>query len=131
MGGSASLIGTQPRTPWVIDEYQWGRAALKFVHVSAEEHEVLATRVGGKASAEIRLLAIAEQCHNNKRLWQSAEEFGIPWQRKTWSALADLQKTYNKAVSATTLEPVQEHAAALSGSAAAALFGLSRLRQGT
>ena len=51
--------------------------------------------------------------------------------------VAPLQKAYNKAVSLSNVPPVEEEEEALSGSAAsskgppAAIFGLSRLRQGT
>ena len=95
--------------------------------------------VGSSAAAEILLLAIARKCRDSRRMWQAAAALGIPWQQKKWSALAELQKTYNKAVSATTLEPVQEHAAALFGLSRCCPFGLSRgcpfglsrLRKGT
>ena len=60
---------------------------------AAEEDQgtAVAAEDQGAAAAEILLLTIAKTCGENRRLWQSAEELGIPWQQKTWCALSELQ----------------------------------------
>ena len=95
---SVSMVGTAPRRRQAIDQYTWGRRALHFAGVSVEEHEAHAGRLGGGCAAEVLLLAVAQQCGSNKRKWEQARDLGIPWQRKRWTSLTDLQRYYNDAV---------------------------------
>ena len=112
------MVGTAPRKMQAIGEYTWGRRALHFVGVSVEEHESHAGRLGGGCAAEVLLLAVAQHCGSNKRKWEEARDLGIPWQRKRWTSLTDLQRYYNDAVArALELHSFDEDAA-LSGSSA-------------
>ena len=44
------------------------------------------------------MLAVARACGDKASLWDKARSAGIPWQRKTWTALSNLQKLYNDGV---------------------------------
>ena len=90
--------GRPPRKKQAIDQYTWGRRALRFAGISVEEHEVGAGRMGSGCAAEMLLLIVARQCGSNKRKWLQARGLGIPWQRKRWTSLTDLQREYNDAV---------------------------------
>ena len=100
------------RKKQAIDQYTWGRRALRFAGISVEEHEVGAGRMGSGCAAEMLLLLIvARQCGSNKRKWLQARDLGIPWQRKRWTSLTDLQREYNDAVRALELHSCDEDAA--------------------
>ena len=70
-----------------------------------------AGRVGSGCAAEMLLLIVARQCGSNKRKWLQARDLGIPWQRKRWTSLTDLQREYNDAVRALELRSCDEDAA--------------------
>ena len=103
--------GRPPRKKQAIDQYTWGRRALRFAGISVEEHEVGAGRMGSGCAAEMLLLIVARQCGSNKRKWLQARDLGIPWQRKRWTSLTDLQREYNDAVRALELHSCDEDAA--------------------
>ena len=111
------------RKKQAIDQYTWGRRALRFAGISVEEHEVGAGRMGSGCAAEMLLLIVARQCGSNKRKWLQARDLGIPWQRKRWTSLTDLQREYNDAVRALELHSCDEDAALLRSSARNLLLG--------
>ena len=102
--------GRPPRKKQAIDQYTWGRRALRFAGISVEEHEVGAGRMGSGCAAEMLLLIVARQCGSNKRKWLQARDLGIPWQRKRWTSLTDVQREYNDAVRALELRSCDEDA---------------------
>ena len=120
--------GRPPRKKQAIDQYTWGRRALRFAGISVEEHEVGAGRMGSGCAAEMLLLIVARQCGSNKRKWLQARDLGIPWQRKRWTSLTDLQREYNDAVRALELHSCDEDVA-LSRSSARNLLPGSRTDQ--
>ena len=67
--------------------------------------------MGSGCAAEMLLLIVARQCGSNKRKWLQARDLGIPWQRKRWTSLTDLQREYNDAVRALELRSCDEDAA--------------------
>ena len=67
--------------------------------------------MGSGCAAEMLLLIVARQCGSNKRKWLQARDLGIPWQRKRWTSLTDLQREYNDAVRALELHSCDEDAA--------------------
>ena len=83
-----SMVGTAPAQGEAIDQYQWGRGALKLAKMDAQSFEKLANVLGTHAAGEVLLLAIARACGDNVGLWNKAHLVGIPWQRKNWTALS-------------------------------------------
>ena len=66
--------------------------------MDAQSFQQLANVLGTHAAGEVLLLAVARACGENASLWNKARLVGIPWQRKTWTALSTLQNQYNGGV---------------------------------
>ena len=81
VGSSSSVLGGAPlRRPHATDVYQWGRDALSFVDMSAQEFDDLAARIGSRAAGEVLLLAVPKECGKTPQKWLQAKGRGIPWQ---------------------------------------------------
>ena len=63
--------------------------------MDAQSFEHFANVLGTHAAGEVLLLAVAEVCGDDNKLWGKARSIGIPWQRKNWTALTKLQMQYN------------------------------------
>ena len=72
--------------------------------------EHLASLIGTHAAGEVLLLAVARTCGDKDSLWKKACSAGIPWQRKKWTALSNLENQYNRAVEIAS-QPMLENEA--------------------
>ena len=66
--------------------------------MDVQSFDNLARLLGAQAAGDVLLLAVATACGDNVRLWNTARSAGIPWQRKSWTALSKLKEHYNRAV---------------------------------
>ena len=98
MSVALSMIGRPPARQRTIDTWFWGRKALKIANTDEHTFESWVDFWGAHIAGEMLLLAVARVCKNDATLWSTAKASGIPWQRKTWSGLLQLQDQYNDAV---------------------------------
>ena len=83
----------------MIDDLNWGRAALDFIEMSIPFFEDMAGKLTSEVAFEVVLLAVANKCEKEPTLWDTARRIGIPWRIKSWRSITRLQKSYNDAVS--------------------------------
>ena len=82
-----SLMGSTPSPTSEATKVPWLRPALACVRYSETEYEILVTKLGRQAAAEVVLLMVTRRCTA-----QEAKRLGCPWQIKSWSALSMLQQ---------------------------------------
>ena len=66
--------------------------------LDVQSFELLARLLGAQGAGEVLLLAVATVCGRLDSIWMKARGDGIPWLRKNWTALSQLQEQYNHAV---------------------------------
>ena len=92
------MVGAALARGHTIDHFQRGRRALKLAEIGVQHFEALTEKLGINAAGEALLLAVARTCGDTASLWDKARRAGIPWQRKNWTALKELQNQYSDAV---------------------------------